>query len=183
VHLVQRAQGMRVVITDFGLALRSNHDLTMSISVTGTGEVLGTPAYMSPEQVEGKELTPASDVYSLGLVLYQMVTGTRPFEGATPLLAAVRRLSEDPTPPQFGSRPRPAMGVGHLEVSRARAESSFSKRRRGRAGAPRRDAASPNGSLRARSHAWVAGTDSRGLGSGSHAAHSKASSPAFRCHQ
>jgi eukaryotic-like serine/threonine-protein kinase len=99
VHLVPRAQGLRVVITDFGLALRSNHELTMSISVTGTGEVLGTPAYMSPEQVEGKELTPASDVYSLGLVLYQMVTGTRAFEGATPLLAAVRRLREDPTLP------------------------------------------------------------------------------------
>ena len=100
VHLVPRAQGMRVVITDFGLALRSSHELSMSISITGTGEVLGTPAYMSPEQVEGKELTPSSDVYSLGLVLYQMVTGTRPFEGATPLLAAVRRLREDPTPPR-----------------------------------------------------------------------------------
>ncbi|MGO9940923.1 MAG: tetratricopeptide repeat protein, partial [Terracidiphilus sp.] len=68
-------------------------------SVTGTGEVLGTPAYMSPEQVEGKELTPASDVYSLGLVLYQMVTGTRPFEGTTPLSMAVQRLRENPAPP------------------------------------------------------------------------------------
>jgi serine/threonine protein kinase/tetratricopeptide (TPR) repeat protein len=98
VHLVPRAQGMRVVITDFGLALRSSHDLA-SVSVTGTGEVLGTPAYMSPEQVEGKELTPASDIYSLGLVLYQMVTGARPFQGSTPLSVAVSRLREDPTPP------------------------------------------------------------------------------------
>jgi serine/threonine protein kinase/tetratricopeptide (TPR) repeat protein len=99
VHLVPRAQGVRVVITDFGLALRSSHDLSTSLSVTGTGELLGTPAYMSPEQVEGKELTPASDVYSLGLVLYQMVTGTRPFEGSTPLTMAVSRLREDPAPP------------------------------------------------------------------------------------
>ncbi len=99
VHLVSRARGMRVVITDFGLALRSSHDLSTSLSVTGTGEVLGTPAYMSPEQVEGKELTPASDVYSLGLVLYQMVTGTRPFEGSTPLSMAVQRLRENPAPP------------------------------------------------------------------------------------
>jgi serine/threonine protein kinase/tetratricopeptide (TPR) repeat protein len=99
VHLVPRDSALRVVITDFGLALRSNPELTMSVQVTAKGEVLGTPAYMSPEQVEGKELTPASDVYSLGLVLYQMVTGTRAFEGATPLLAAVRRLKEDPTPP------------------------------------------------------------------------------------
>ena len=98
VHLVPRAQGTRVVITDFGLALRSSHDLS-SVSVTGTGEVLGTPAYMSPEQVEGKELTPASDIYSLGLVLYQMITGTRPFQGSTPLSVAVSRLREDPTPP------------------------------------------------------------------------------------
>jgi eukaryotic-like serine/threonine-protein kinase len=98
VHLVPRAQGVRVVITDFGLALRSSHDLA-SVSVTGTGEVLGTPAYMSPEQVEGKELTPASDIYSLGLVLYQMITGTRPFQGSTPLSVAVSRLREDPTPP------------------------------------------------------------------------------------
>ena len=99
VHLVPRAQGVRVVITDFGLALRSNQDLTISGSVTATGEVLGTPAYMSPEQVEGKELTSSSDVYSLGLVLYQMMTGTRPFEGSTPLATAVLRLKEDPTPP------------------------------------------------------------------------------------
>jgi tetratricopeptide (TPR) repeat protein/tRNA A-37 threonylcarbamoyl transferase component Bud32 len=99
VHLVPRAQSVRVVITDFGLALRSSRDPGMSISVTGTGEVLGTPAYMSPEQVEGKELTPASDVYSLGLVLYQMITGTRAFEGATPLSMAVHRLREDPELP------------------------------------------------------------------------------------
>lgn len=99
VHLVPRAKGVRVAITDFGLARRSNPDLTMSLSVSRKGEVLGTPAYMSPEQVEGKKLTPASDVYSLGLVLYQMVTGTRPFEGATPLHAAMRRVKEDPAPP------------------------------------------------------------------------------------
>ncbi|MGA2534960.1 MAG: tetratricopeptide repeat protein [Terracidiphilus sp.] len=99
VHLVPRAQGVRVVITDFGLALRSSHEVSTTISVTGTGEVLGTPAYMSPEQVEGKELTPSSDVYSLGLVLYQMMTGTRAFEGTTPLSMAVRRLRDDPAPP------------------------------------------------------------------------------------
>lgn len=99
VHLVPRAQGVRVAITDFGLALRSTSELTQAVSVTGTGEVLGTPAYMSPEQVEGKELTPASDVYSLGLVLYQMMTGARAFEGDTPLSMAVRRLRENPPPP------------------------------------------------------------------------------------
>jgi len=100
VHIVRREQGVRVVITDFGLALRSSKDAAAGLTVTGTGEVLGTPAYMSPEQVEGKELTPASDVYSLGLVLYQMVTGVRPFEAANPLSMAVSRLREDPELPR-----------------------------------------------------------------------------------
>jgi len=92
-------RGTRAVITDFGLALRSNQDVSLS-TITGTGELLGTPAYMSPEQVEGKELTTASDVYSLGLVLYQMVTGTRAFEDTTPLSMAVKRVKEDPVPPR-----------------------------------------------------------------------------------
>jgi eukaryotic-like serine/threonine-protein kinase len=100
VLLVPSAKGVRAVITDFGLALRSNAEVSLGASVTGAGEVLGTPAYMSPEQVEGKDLTPASDVYALGLVLYQMVTGTHAFEGTTPLSMAVRRIKENPAPPR-----------------------------------------------------------------------------------
>ena len=100
VLLVPGAKGVRAVITDFGLALRSNAEVSLGASVTGTGEVLGTPAYMSPEQVEGKDLTPASDVYALGLVLYQMVTGTLAFDGSTPLSMAVRRIKENPAPPR-----------------------------------------------------------------------------------
>ena len=100
VLLVPTAKGTRAVITDFGLALRTDQDASLAASVTGAGEVLGTPAYMSPEQVEGKELTPASDVYSLGLVLYQMVTGTQAFQDSTPLAMAVRRTKENPPQPR-----------------------------------------------------------------------------------
>ena len=100
VLLVPKAKGVRAVITDFGLALHSSKESNPASPVTGSGDVLGTPAYMSPEQVEGKALTPASDVYALGLVLYQMVTGSRAFEGATPLSMAVRRIKEDPVPPR-----------------------------------------------------------------------------------
>jgi eukaryotic-like serine/threonine-protein kinase len=77
VILIQGANGIRAVITDFGLALQPGKDPKRTTLQTGTGHFC-TPAYMSPEQVEGGCLTPASDVYSLGLVLYEMVTGMRP---------------------------------------------------------------------------------------------------------
>ncbi len=98
--LVPGTKRIRAVITDFGLALRSSSDSSHSGVITDTDGALGTPAYMSPEQVEGHELTPASDVYSLGLVLYQMVTGARPFDYGSPLSMAVRRLRENPASPR-----------------------------------------------------------------------------------
>jgi serine/threonine protein kinase len=98
--LVAGMKRIRAVITDFGLALRSSSDSSHSGVITDTDGALGTPAYMSPEQVEGHELTPASDVYSLGLVFYQMVTGARPFDYGSPLSMAVRRLREHPAPPR-----------------------------------------------------------------------------------
>ena len=99
VVLIHGARGVRAVITDFGLALQPGDDSQRTAMQTGTGH-FGTPAYMSPEQVEGRTLTPASDVYSLGLVLYEMVTGTRPFDDPTPLSTAVRRLLETPKSPR-----------------------------------------------------------------------------------
>ncbi|HXY06628.1 MAG TPA: serine/threonine-protein kinase, partial [Terriglobales bacterium] len=99
VVLIEGAKGIRAVITDFGLALQPGDDSKRTAMQTGTGH-FGTPAYMSPEQVEGRTLTPASDVYSLGLVLYEMVTGTRPFDDPTPLSTAVRRLLETPKSPR-----------------------------------------------------------------------------------
>ena len=93
-----RDAAVRAVITDFGMAwsAKSSVDLTL----TGSGQVLlGTPEYMSPEQIEGKELSAASDIYSLGLVMYQMVTGTQAFASETPLYSVLRRMTEAPLPP------------------------------------------------------------------------------------
>ena len=62
--------------------------------------MIGTPRYMSPEQCDGVKLTPASDVYSLGIILYEMLTGTTPFTGSTPLAVAMRHSTEIPRPPR-----------------------------------------------------------------------------------
>jgi serine/threonine protein kinase/tetratricopeptide (TPR) repeat protein len=83
-----------VRIMDFGIA-RSIKDK----GITGEGVIIGTPEYMSPEQVEGKDVDQRSDIYSLGIILYEMVTGTPPFEGDTPLAVAVRHKSEVPRDP------------------------------------------------------------------------------------
>ena len=82
-------------VTDFGLAKR----LDGAPSQTRTGVVLGTPAYMAPEQAEGRrEVGPAADVYGLGAVLYELLTGRPPFHDDTPLDTLLRVLSEEPAP-------------------------------------------------------------------------------------
>jgi serine/threonine protein kinase/tetratricopeptide (TPR) repeat protein len=81
-------------IMDFGIA-RSLH----TKSITGEGVLIGTPEYMSPEQVEGKEVDQRSDIYSLGVILYEMVTGRVPFSGDTPLSVAVKQKTEAPQDP------------------------------------------------------------------------------------
>src|SRR6266496_1025161 len=88
--------GLRAVVTDFGLARSVDGGEGLS---TGLGMV-GTSAYMAPEQVEGGEVTPAADIYALGVVLYEMVTGVRPFVGDSPLSTALKRLKEPPASPR-----------------------------------------------------------------------------------
>ena len=97
-------EGMRVVVTDFGLAWRSaqgeSTSVLLSLSLPEEDVISGTPAYMAPEQVEGGPVTPATDVYALGVVLYEMVTGVWPFVGETPLKTAIKRLKELPPSPR-----------------------------------------------------------------------------------
>jgi eukaryotic-like serine/threonine-protein kinase len=88
----ERSSGdFRVVITDFGLARDTGGSATR---LTGTLDVVGTPAYMAPEQLNGGEITPATDIYALGIVMYEMLTGTTPHKAESAIALALRRLSE-----------------------------------------------------------------------------------------
>ena len=91
-----------VKVLDFGIAKLAAESAEESgaQNLTQTGVMIGTPRYMSPEQCDGERLTPASDVYSLGVILYEMLTGVPPFNGPTPLAVALQHSSKPPRPPR-----------------------------------------------------------------------------------
>lgn len=93
VLLLDSSTELLTKLTDFGIARQIGADLT---KLTATGQVIGTPDYLSPEQVLGEAGDRASDLYSLGIVLYELITGRLPFEADTPLAAASRRMVADP---------------------------------------------------------------------------------------
>jgi serine/threonine-protein kinase len=82
-----------VKITDFGIAWSAR-----SVALTRTGQVIGTPQYLSPEQAEGRPATPASDVYALGLIGYECLTGRPAFEGDNAVTIALKQVRQEPEP-------------------------------------------------------------------------------------
>jgi eukaryotic-like serine/threonine-protein kinase len=83
-----------LVLTDFGIAKQ----VVSTASQTQVGLILGTPSYLSPEQAQGLPLTPASDIYSLGIVLYELLAGNVPFRGTTPMHVLMDHIQTPPPP-------------------------------------------------------------------------------------
>jgi serine/threonine protein kinase/Tfp pilus assembly protein PilF len=84
----------RVVVMDFGIA--RSKELS---GLTQTGDLVGTPEYMSPEQAKGEEIDSRSDLFSLGIILYELLTGISPYEATTPVVALLKRTQERAVPP------------------------------------------------------------------------------------
>jgi beta-lactam-binding protein with PASTA domain/predicted Ser/Thr protein kinase len=83
----------RARVTDFGIARAGASDMTL------TGSIMGTAQYLSPEQAQGLAVTAASDLYSVGVILYELLTGVVPFEGETAVAIAFKQVSAEPQPP------------------------------------------------------------------------------------
>jgi eukaryotic-like serine/threonine-protein kinase len=103
-NVMMTSQG-QTKVTDFGIARALVNDGEQT--VTQTGMVIGTASYLSPEQAQGNPVDARSDVYSLGCVLYEMLTGSAPFAGDTPLSIAYKHVREDPQAPSRRNRDVP----------------------------------------------------------------------------
>jgi eukaryotic-like serine/threonine-protein kinase len=95
------------VVMDFGLAKERKAGAELE-KLTATGIILGTPEFMSPEQLRGKPLDPRTDIYALGLIAYELLTGKLPFAGRTQQELMIARLRNDPSPL---SELRPSLGL------------------------------------------------------------------------
>lgn len=119
--MIDREGNVRIM--DFGIA-RS----LQAKGITGSGMMIGTPEYMSPEQVEGKETDQRSDIYSLGIIMYEMVTGRVPFEGDTALTIALKHKTETPPDPrEFNTQVPPDLSRFILKCMEKNKERRYQK--------------------------------------------------------
>jgi serine/threonine-protein kinase len=93
-NVIVDAEG-RAKVTDFGIARAGASDMTQ------TGAIMGTAQYLSPEQAQGHAVSAASDIYSIGIMLYELLTGRVPFEGESAVSIALKQVNERPTPPSL----------------------------------------------------------------------------------
>jgi len=94
----------RVKVTDFGIARAGASDMTQ------TGSIMGTAQYLSPEQAQGHAVGPTSDIYSIGIILYELLAGRVPFDGESAVTIALKQVSEAPIPPsQFNTMVTPEL--------------------------------------------------------------------------
>jgi len=101
----------RIQVTDFGIARAANSEITQ------TGSVMGTAQYLSPEQAQGMETTATSDIYSIGVMLFEMLTGRVPFDGDNAVAIAMKQVGETPPPPsQLNPNVSPALDAVVLKA-------------------------------------------------------------------
>ena len=130
VMLVPRAGGApRAVITDFGLARQFPSDRRATVTKWSAGSMAGygTPAYMAPEQIRSGKVGPAADIYALGVVLYEMLTGDLPYPEDSPLAMAVKKTRERPlAPAKLAPALRPTWSAAILRCLEADPKRRFS---------------------------------------------------------
>jgi eukaryotic-like serine/threonine-protein kinase len=114
-----------VKVLDFGIAKLKTVAGGKTGTLTAEGVIVGTPYYMSPEQCKGEDLDPRSDIYSLGIIVYEILTGETPFRAPTPMEVAIKQITETPKLPQL-LRPDIPETVGEVILR------SLSKRREDR---------------------------------------------------
>jgi serine/threonine protein kinase len=152
--------GGQVKVMDFGIA-RAVSD--SSSTVAETTAIIGTAAYLSPEQAKGEPVDARADLYSAGIVLYELLTGRQPFRGESPVAVAYQHVSETPLPPPNWSTRSPARSTpSRCALSpRIRSSATRTRRRSARRSTPR-STVTPR--RRSRSARWPASSTVRTRG-------------------
>ena len=139
----------RVKVADFGIARAGSSQMTEA------GSIIGTAQYLSPEQARGAPVDESSDLYSTGIVLYELLTGKVPFNGETPVEIAMKHLSQvPPRPPRPARRSRATSTSSSCARSRRSRPTGTAPRRRWTATSSSSDVATPSGPRRRRRRRW-----------------------------